>query len=166
MKGDWDLEAGTIAVRPAEGGRKDLTPTISLVEAKSADFVRVALGAGWHAQESDPKSGTRWQWTQGDAIVHIDNAHPWPLRVTCTLDGWSLGTRDLVLGVVGASAPTAADARNLAAQRVKTAFPQVVVPPGGADLRLSSVQPWMGVGAGETRTLGVCVFGLTFDVRR
>jgi hypothetical protein len=166
MKGDWDLEAGTLAVRPAEGGRRDLTPTISLVEAKSADFVRVALGAGWHAQESDPRSGTRWQWTQGDAIVHIDNAHPWPLRVTCTLDGWSLGTRDLMLGVVGASAPTAADARNLAAQRVKTVFPEVVVPPGGTDLRLSSVQPWMGVSAGETRALGVCVFGLTFDVRR
>jgi hypothetical protein len=51
-------------------------------------------------------------------------------------------------------------------QRVKTVFPEIVVPPGGATVGLQSAQPWMGAVGGETRTLGLCVFGLEFDVRR
>jgi hypothetical protein len=49
---------------------------------------------------------------------------------------------------------------------VKTTFAEIVVPPGGATVRLKSMQPWMGVVGGETRALGLCVFGLEFVVRR
>jgi hypothetical protein len=49
---------------------------------------------------------------------------------------------------------------------VRTFFPEIVVPPGGATVTLKSAQPWLGAVGGETRALGLCVFGLEFAVRR
>jgi len=83
------------------------------------------------------------------------------------------GSRDLTLSVVGAGGAGGgeggkkSEARELGGQRVKTVFPEIVVPPGGATVVLRSDQPWLGAGVGgETRALGVCVFGLEFAVRR
>jgi hypothetical protein len=171
LKGQWDLERGIVSVRPTGGGRRDVGGGLAAVDTRSAEFVRVALGDGWYDEESDGRTGGRWRWTKGDATWRIENPHAWPLRVVCTLDGWSLGARDLTLEVAGAngagaSAPLAEAARSLSAQRVKTTFAEIVVPPGGATVRLKSMQPWMGVVGGETRALGLCVFGLEFVVRR
>jgi hypothetical protein len=171
LKGQWDLERGIVSVRPTDGGRRDVGGGMAAVDTRSAEFVRVALGDGWYDEESDGRTGGRWRWTKGDATWRIENPHAWPLRVVCTLDGWSLGARDLTLEVVGASGagigePRAEAARNLSAQRVKTTFAEIVVPPGGATVRLKSMQPWMGAVGGETRMLGLCVFGLELVVRR
>ncbi len=38
--------------------------------------------------------------------------------------------------------------------------------PGGTTVVLKSAQPWLGAVGGETRALGLCVFGLEFAVRR
>ena len=171
LRGEWDLVGGIIAVKPTEGGRREITPHLVLVETKGVDFVRVDFADGWNAEEADAASGTRWRWTKGEATLRIENPRPWPLRVTCTLDGWSLGARDLTLAVAAAGPGEAAgrdgEVRNLGAQRVKTVFPEIVVPPGGSVVRLQSVQPWLGAGAaGEPRALGVCVFGVEVAVRR
>lgn len=167
LKGEWDLAGGIIAVKPAEGGRKEITERMALVETKAPDFVRVNFGDGWHPEESDAKTGTRWVWTKGEATLRVENPHAWPLRVVVTLDGWSLGERDLMLTVVGETAAVEKmETRNLGAQRVKTIFPEIVVPPGGATVALKSVQPWKNAGAGETRMLGVCVFGVELAVKR
>ena len=160
------LEGGLLAVKPAQGARRELSARFALIGTKGADFGRVTAGEGWHPEESDAKSGTRWAWTKGDATVRVENPHAWPLRVVCTLDGWSLGARDLTLTVAGAGPVRAPETRNLSAQRVKTTFPEIVVPPGGAEVTLRSVQPWMTASPGETRVLGVCVFGWELAVRR
>lgn len=164
LKGDWDLEAGLISVKPTEGARRQLTTRYALVQTTGPDFVRPQLVDGWNSEEAEAKSGAHWSWTKGDATMRIDNPHPWPLRVTVTLDGWSLGVRDLTLSVVGAS--PSGESRNLGGQRVKTTFPELIIPPGGATLALRSVQPWMKASPGDPRSLGVCVFGLEFAVRR
>ena len=172
LKGEWDLEGGMISVKPAEGARKPIGKRIALVDTRSADFLRVTVGDGWYDEESEGQAGTRWRWTKGAATLRIENPHAWPLWVACTLDGWSLGARDLRLGVVGAKgegtevAGGAVVAINLSGQRVRTIFPEIVVPPGGVTVALTSVQPWMGAVGGETRALGLCVFGLEFAVRR
>ena len=41
-----------------------------------------------------------------------------------------------------------------------------VVLPGETTVVLKSAQPWLGAVGGETRALGLCVFGLEFAVRR
>ena len=172
LQGEWDLEGGMIAVKPAEGGRKQIAPRIALVDTRSADFLRVTVGEGWYEEESEAKAGARWRWTKGEGTLRIENPHTWPLRVTCTLDGWSLGARDLTLEVTGAKGEGAGQrggvvaSRNLSGQRVRTFFPEIVVPPGGATVALKSAQPWMGAVGGETRALGLCVFGLEFAVQR
>ena len=171
LKGEWDLEGGMIAVKPAEGARKPVGKGMALVDTRGGDFARVTVGDGWYEEESEGKSGTRWRWTKGEATLRIENAHAWPLRVVCTLDGWSLGARDVTLAVAGAPGAGAGPAgegrsRNLGGQRGQTVFPEIVVPPGGATVALTSAQPWPGAVGGETRPLGLCVFGLEFVVRR
>ena len=171
LKGEWDLEGGMIAVKPAEGARRAIGKGMALVDTRGVDFTRVMVGEGWYEEESDAKAGTRWRWTKGEATLRIENAHAWPLRVVCTLDGWSLGARDVTLAVAGAPGAGAGPAgegrsRNLGGQRGQTVFPEIVVPPGGATVALTSAQPWPGAVGGETRPLGLCVFGLEFAVRR
>jgi len=164
LKGAWDLGGGMIAVKPAESRRRQLTPSAALVETGGADFMRVTLGDGWHLEESDAKTGTRWTWTKGEATLRVENPHAWPVRIRGTLDGWSLGARDLRLTVEGQA--DAGAVRNLAGQRVKTEFPEVVVPSGRSTIVVRSVQPWMAPNAGDSRTLGLCVFGIEFATRR
>ncbi len=165
LKGEWDLEGGFIMVKPTEGARREVGARAAIVDTRGADFVRVTLGDGWNGEESDAR--TRWVWTKGEATLRVENPHAWPVRATVTLEGWSLGGRDLMLVVVGAEGGGVGGARNLGAQRVKTVFPEIVVPPGGGTVVLRSVQPWMAAGTGgEARALGVCVFGVEFVTRR
>jgi hypothetical protein len=163
LKGDWDLQAGIFSVKPTEAARRQITTRYALVETKGPDFIRVKPADGWNGEEIDPKRGTRWAWTKGDATMRIDNPHAWPVRVICTLDGWALGARDITLGVVGGETGAM---QGLSAQRVKTKFPELTIPPGGAMVVLRSAQPWMQAGTVDGRSLGVCVFGLEFEVRR
>ncbi len=164
LKGEWDLESGLVSVKPAGAARRQLTSRFALVNTTAPDFIRAKLVDGWNGEEADAKTGARWSWTKGDATVRIDNPHAWPVYVTCTLDGWSLGARDLILSP--ADLAWTGQLRNLGAQRVKTTFPEIIVPPGGATLTLRSVQPWMKASPGDSRSLGVCVFGLEFAVRQ
>jgi hypothetical protein len=171
LKGEWDLEGGMIAVKPSEGARKPVGKGKALVDTRGVDFARVTVGDGWYEEESEAKSGTRWRWTKGEATLRIENPHAWPLRVVCTLDGWSLGAREVTLAVAGEKREAGGPAgegrsRHLGGQRGQTVFPEIVVPPGGATVALTSAQPWPGAVGGETRTLGLCVFGLEFAVRR
>ena len=164
LKGAWDLGGGMIDVKPAESRRRQVTPSAALVETGGADFVRVTLGDGWHHEESDAKTGTRWTWTKGEATLLVENPHAWPVRISGTLDGWSLGARDLTLTLEGKGDGVAV--RNLAGQRVKTEFPEVVVPSGPSTIVVRSVQPWMAPNPGDSRALGLCVFGVEIITRR
>jgi hypothetical protein len=167
LKGEWDLTGGFIAVKPTDGARREVAGHLAVVDTRGADFVRATLGDGWNGDEVDPATRTRWNWTKGDATLRIENPQAWPVRVTATLDGWSFGGRDLTLTVQGGAGREAGGTRSLGAQRVKTVFPEITVPPGGATVVLRSVQPWMSAGTGgEARALGVCVFGWEFVTRR
>jgi hypothetical protein len=161
LRGEWDLESGLIAVKPPGDARRQVTPRYALVDTRSPQYLRAAFGDGWHAEERDLRSGVRWQWTKGDATLRIENPQSHAVDLDCTLDGWAMGGQDLILAVAGgaASAPV-----HVGAERTKTRFPRITVPPGAATLVLHSLQPLSQAGPGDVRVLGVCIFGFEIAV--
>ncbi len=164
LRGDWDLESGLIAVNPGAGGRRQLSPHYALVDTRGPTYLHAAVGDGWHPGEVDPKSGEHWQWTKGEATLWIENPHATPLAVSLTLDGWSF-EGEPALRLIGSDG-AASLPLELGGQRVRVQFSPVTVPPGSSVLTLRPSRPPMAEGAGAgARKLGVCVFGLTLDVR-
>jgi hypothetical protein len=162
LRGDWDLESGIMTVKPPGDARRQVTAHYALVDTRSPQFLRATIGGGWYQEEFDRKTGERWQWTQGDATLRIENPHGYPLAIVCTLDGWSLGIeRGITLtgGMGSAPAPV-----QVGTQRTRNRLAAVVVPPGVSTLTLHSPQPPVPAGPGDARSLGLCVFGLELEV--
>ncbi len=162
LRGDWDLEAGIVAVKPSGDARRQVTPHYALVDTRSQHYFRAALGDGWHQEEFDPKTGERWQWTKGDATVRCENSHDYPLTVRCTLDGWSLGVDRGIILAGGAGAESTPV--RLGSQRTRVPLAIVTIPPGSSTLTLRSQPAPMAAGPGDARLLGVCVFRLELEV--
>lgn len=163
LRGEWDLEAGILKVKPPEGARREVTPRTALVDTRSRWFLRATPADGWHAEEWNSATGERWRWTAGDATVRIDNPQARPLTVVCTLEGWSVGERELTLGLAGRPA---ADARRIGLQLTRVRFPAITVPPGASILQLRSPQPLAPAGGDDPRMLGVCVVELGIEVEK
>ena len=157
LRGDWDLVSSLVAVKLCGDGVRQITPRYTLVDTRSPDFLRVRQFDGWNAEESAAKTNERWQWTKGDATLRIENPHAYAVAVDCTLDGWAPGGSDWTLATAGGAAPAVV---HLGPERTKTRFPKIVVPPGVSTLVLHAQQPPVSEVAGDTRALGVCVFGL------
>ncbi|MDP3073365.1 MAG: hypothetical protein Q8N18_23945 [Opitutaceae bacterium] len=161
LRGDWDLEAGLLALHSAGGARREIAPRFALVDTRTVTFVRVQPGTGWHALERD-ESGGAWQWTMGDATLLVDNPQAHALTLTCTLDGWNPAPGGLTLGREGEAARPAV---RLGREREKITLPPVVVPPGRSTLVLHSDAPLTTV-AGDPRKFGVAVFRLHVEAAR
>jgi hypothetical protein len=154
LRGEWDLEGGVFSVQLPGDARREITRRFALVDTRHPAFVRMSLGEGWHPEEFDPRSGERWRWTKGQAAIHVENPHRYPLRASCGIDGWSATPRPLALIPPGAAA---APPRNVSTQRDTIEFPTVTFPPGRSTLLLASpVAPT--VVSGDPRPLGVSVF--------
>jgi hypothetical protein len=157
LRGEWDLEAGVIALQAPGEARRPLTPRFALVDTRAPDFVRVLPGAGWHAPER--AGGEAWQWTKGDATLLVENPQPHALTLACTLDGWSPVERGVALHREGAPPPAAVTIRPA---RGKLALPPVTVPPGRSTLVLHLSSPPTRI-AGDPRMFGVAVFRLAVE---
>ncbi len=163
LRGDWDLEGGVIAVKPAGEARRQISRHYAIVDTHSPQFFRATTGDGWHEEEFDPKSGERWRWTAGDAVIRVENPHNYPLTVACTLNGWSLGV-ERGITLVGRTGAASAPVR-LGTQLMRVRVATLVLPPGNSTLTLRSDPAPAAAGPGDPRTLGVCVFGLEFEVQ-
>ncbi|HVS50765.1 MAG TPA: hypothetical protein VHD62_00320 [Opitutaceae bacterium] len=160
LRGDWDLRAGLIAVKlPGEASRQ-ITAHYSLVNVRDVRTLRAEFGEGWFAEEQLRGTTERWRWSGATGALRFENPHAQPLRVVCTLDARSVGERDFDVVL--------ADGRvvrvHAGEARAKIALPSMTVPPGGSTLVLRAVLP-VAPPPGETRALGLCVFGATIEVQ-
>ena len=155
LRGEWDLTCGIVQVDLGSRGTRAVTEHYRLVDTRDRGFVRGTLADGWYTEEQLP-NGERWCWTQGDATIRIDNPHDRPLMVAVTLDGRTIGERDVAIAPAG-SEPAAYVHLNDARQKVS--LPAIAVPPGRSTWVLHSKQPPV-TPAGDARPLSVCVFGL------
>lgn len=160
LRGDWDLEGGRISLLLPGDDRRQLTPRFALVNARSSHFVRVVPGSGWHAEESLPGTTVRWQWTDTEARLEVDNPHDRPLRLTARLDGHGFGSRKISFQRSGDAAAARVE---IGTARTRTSLPAVTLPPGHSTLVLQSDPP-AAAPAGETRRLAICVFQLELTV--
>lgn len=159
LRGEWDLVGGPVRVHPSDPGLREVTAHYTLVSTRSPAFVRAEPGDGWYPEER-LSNGDRWSWTAGDASIQVSNPHPYPIRITASLDGRSLGGRDVALGL--GSVATATTYVHVPDERRVYPLGSVVVPPGRAVLVLHSKQS-AGSLDGDARPLALCVFTLTIE---
>jgi hypothetical protein len=167
LRGEWDLLAGMVEVRPPNGVRQ-LTPHFTLVSARHPAFVRVlpppveVAAEGWHAGELAAGGAEHWRWTEGDARLRVSNPHPYPVTLAVKLDARSAVTRDIALLPAGEKPAAFA---TIGAERRTADLPPVQVPPGESILVLHSPQPPAHV-PGDGRALGTCVFRLILEPKK
>jgi hypothetical protein len=62
----------TISARPAVASARPLAPVaIRQFDVQPVARAIVGYGEGWHDEEYDAGSGTRWRWTSDRAVVHV-----------------------------------------------------------------------------------------------
>lgn len=162
LRGEWDLQGGLLATRPLGDGRREITPHFGLVNTRAPGHLRSEIGAGWHLEERAPGTEERWRWTETEATIVVDNPHPRPLKLVGTVDGRSLGERDISLTPQGAV--STAPAVRMNDSRAQTTFAPFTIPPGRSTLVLRSRQPAAASAPGDPRALAVCVFRLELAV--
>ena len=162
LRGEWDLVGTGVVVNLPGDALRRVTSRFALVDTRSAGFVRVQLGAGWHPEEFDPRGGERWRWTKGEARIELENPHSDALTIGCTLDGWSPVERTISLRREGGEVVPAIT--RMRAQREKISLPPIVIPPGKSILLLQSNPPPAAV-PGDSRLLGISVFRLDVTPR-
>jgi hypothetical protein len=158
MKGEWDLTGGLIALQLPAGGSERINPHYGLVDTRSPYYIRSRLGDGWYEPEQIVRTGTRWNWTKGDATLRLENPQSRRLRVVMRGLLRSEETRDLQLWLNGQRVETWTIGKDLE----RRAGPVMELPPGASVLELRSSTPPTGAGAG--RPLGFVFYGIELDV--
>lgn len=163
LGGGWDLEGGVISLMLPGDGRREVAGRFALVNTKHPEWLRVESGEGWHAAETAPGTGEPWRWTAGEATLRLINPHPYPLKLTCAIDGWSPVPRKFGLAQGGheQKPPTAA----VGTTRAVATLPEVMVGAGGSIWVLHTDAPPF-VAPGDPRPLGVSVFRLRVTPRK
>jgi hypothetical protein len=160
LRGEWDLVGNSILVRGPGHAPRQLTAHYALVDTRQPDYVRADFGVGWYEEER-ARDGDRWRWSKAHATVRFENPHDRPVRVRCTLDVRSLGTREIECTLPGGGARR--ESFTLGEARRKVALPACEIPPGSSEIVL---QTGAATGAaGDTRELGVCVFGVEVELQ-
>ena len=156
LRGDWDLEGGTMAVWLPGGARRQVTPRVALVDGRESGHLRASAGEGWHAIEYLPGSGERWQWTGREAVLVIDNPAGGPRQIRLMIDARSLGERELTL--VAEAGEPATPVMRLGAARAEMSFGPLLIPAGRSRWVLRSTQPALRAGPDDPRLIAVCVY--------
>jgi hypothetical protein len=158
LRGDWDLRAGLISIQLPGGASKQITAHYSLVSTRDPHALRADFGGGWYAEE-ELRAVDRWRWSQAEATLNFDNPHEQAVTVVCTLDCRSVGDNSLTVQVPDGDRFTVRVGEN----RGWVALPPVRIPAGKSQLVLRVDHA--AAPAGETRQLGVCVFGVAVAVQ-
>lgn len=161
LRGEWNLESGLIAWQLPNGASKRLSPHYTLVRASVAGALSASFGKGWHPEER-PRDGGWCRWSAGDATLRIENPRDRPITVVCVLEARSVAPRQIELGAGGASA--GAGRADIGVERGRHSFPPVTLPPGRTELTVRLFTPPTAV-AGDPRPLGLCVYGITLELR-
>lgn len=158
LRGDWDLEGGTVSVWPPGPGRRQITPRFALVDPRATGHLRVHTAEGWHAIEHLPGRPERWQWTEREAALILDNPEGGARLVRCVLDARGFGARDVVL--VAENGEALAPAVRLGEARALVSFAPFMIPGGRSRWVLRSRQPAARAGPGDPRMIALCVYNV------
>ena len=160
MKGEWDLTGGLIALQLPAGGSERINAHYGLVDTRSPYYIRSRLGDGWYDPEQIARTGTRWNWTKGDATLRLENLQSRRLRVVMRGLLRSEEPRDLQLWLNGQRVETWTIGKDLE----RRAGPVMELPPGASVLELRSSTPPTSAVAGAGRPLGFVFYGIELEV--
>ena len=159
LKGDWDLQGGLIRIlSPKPADYILVNGFFSLHNTHSPFFARATLGSGWHDRERFRT--TRWLWSRGSAEIMLHNLQKKNLRMNARITLRSPVERDLQFWIGN----TLVGKIQVGVQKDVYPIPEFSIPPGTTRLDIrSSVPPDIG-GPNDRRMLGICLFGLDFQV--
>jgi hypothetical protein len=158
LRGDWDLEGGLISLQLPGTARRTISPHFALVDTRETRHVRVSTGEGWHGLDYAPGEPERWQWTERDAVLIVDNPQRDARQVRCTLDVIGHGARELSLRAENGD--PVGPAVRLGEERRRIEFAPFAVPPGRSRWLLHSAQPAARAGPEDPRMIAVCVYNV------
>jgi len=160
LRGEWDLNGGTIQVR-LPGGKAATSPNFSLISNRDPYFLRATERDGWYDPEENVRTGRRWRWTQGATTIVVENPQHYPL-----LTSWyfhevrSLKVRDFQMSVAG----KAVGQMVVGIRPREIVISNVLIPPGETSVQFSSPSPLTLAGNGDTRQLGFRIHGIQIEV--
>lgn len=165
LRGQWDLEAGLVRVRPPDPAHRiEINSRYALVLAEGPYALRARLADGWHAEERLVHAGLSWNWTGGDAAVEVTNPSARPLRCVVRCEAASGGgARDWSLSLDEGGAVV----RHVGRERTALDFGEVKLPPGTHRLWFrSEAVPAAKAGgtAGDARKLGVQAYRIELEL--
>jgi hypothetical protein len=161
LRGDWDLEGGTIAVRLPGDARRPIAPRFALVDTRAPGHLRVSTAEGWHGIEYVPGEPERWQWIEQEAVLVFDNPAAGERTIRCVLEAHGLGGRDVVLQREDGG-PATPPVR-IGEARTTVSFAPIAIPAGRSRWLLRSVQPAVPASPTDPRLIAVCVYRLTVE---
>ena len=75
VPGDIDaFDELMVTATAADGSARAVDASVEQFGLQPADRVQLAYGEGWHEDELQPRTGLRWRWSSGRALLHV-----WPL---------------------------------------------------------------------------------------
>jgi hypothetical protein len=138
--------------------RRTISPHFALVDTREARHLRVSTGEGWHGIDYAPGEPERWQWTERDAVLIVDNPQSSARQIRCTLDARGHGARDLSWRAENGE--TVTPAVRIGVERARIEIGPFTVPPGRSRWVLHSAQPALRAGPEDPRKIAVCVYNV------
>jgi len=155
LKGEWDLSSALAFLKmPDEGDTLRVGQHFTLNRVAAKNFVRIWAGPGWHDMEG--QGSNRFNWSDGEGTIMLENPHPYPVRLEGSLLVRACSERVLSIELdfdylnVVKIGPTPRS----------RSIPPFDVPPGRSTLVLRTTEPRLGLPKGETRKLGICLYKL------
>jgi hypothetical protein len=161
LRGDWTLEGGVVETDSGGDGRRVLSPRFALVRATGPGGLRVTQAEGWHGLESAAGSAERWEWTDRDAVLVLENPRAEPVRVRLTLDARGHGAREVEL--LDAAGNRVGPTVRIGEARTKVELGPVALPLGTSRWTLRSLEPAARASAADPRMIALCVHGLRVE---
>jgi hypothetical protein len=164
LKGEWDLRGGMIQVVMPEPDANVTVNERYRLTRRTPHSLEVEFGEGWYGEERVSAQGEPWRWAKKRATLRFTNPHERTLRVQATFDWRGLGSGDTLVALdvppPGSNSRLGLDAKP---ERSKEQMMAWDIPPGKSEWVLE-ITPAPGAKTDDPRELGVCLFGLKFEV--
>lgn len=158
--GNLTLLSAPAALQAPFGNGYTLKGESNVLYTAAGRAVDVEFGEQWYGVERGGDG--YWCWASGDAIITVDNPHPYPLRAQMRFTLTTLAAREIEL-LIGDTHVWSTEVSSDG--QVTAVLPKVTLAPGLNRLEFRTTAPGVHIG-GDPRTLAFCLHNLFIRVER
>jgi len=165
LHGQWDLNGGGVEIALPDGGSQRLDGEYSLVNVGSPYYIRAELAGGWYDPERLPRTTVHWRWSGPGAKLRLENPQSRPLQAVLHFDARSLAEGGVTVWPTGLPLAGLPPTAKIGRDRAVVNLPAITIPPGTSEWDVRTDPPAV-TAPGDTRTLGLAVYGLQVEILR